>query len=266
MHFFQGFTDSPMWRRFAATLAACALLPLLMLALLAAQELGERDRRAASDAGAARRLVRRRARGATRVPRSSSRARSRPTARLGRRGRRALQAAAALGIRPVHAGSDRRLALRTPGTVAAAGRDVGRGRAAGGSALVTLEARRREGNVYLVRDLRIAGRGVQAYFELAPDWLWRDAATVSSAAIVVDGRATVLFQPGDFPAHGASVLRAQVLAAGSGGNSEAGATPGGLAWQAGGREWRGALAVAAAAAYAACGCALADRRGRPGRR
>jgi len=37
-----------MWRRFAATLAVCALLPVLLLALLAAREFGERDRRGAS--------------------------------------------------------------------------------------------------------------------------------------------------------------------------------------------------------------------------
>lgn len=227
-----------MWRRFAATLAVCALLPVLLLALLAAREFGERDRRGAGDALALQAsafadVLAARLESAEVVARTIA-------ARGPAEGVVALQSAAlesGMFTRVLIGDTLSGLPAPLRPLVAASG-----SMRSGSSALVTLEARGGQGNVYLVRDLRIGERGVQVYFELAPDWLWRDATTASRAAIVVDSRATVLFQPGSFPSPGASVLRAQVLAAGSGGNSDAAATPGGLAWQAGGREWRGALA------------------------
>jgi hypothetical protein len=245
MHPFQGFTDSPMWRRFAATVAACALLPLLLIGLLGARELGERDRRGAALEMATRAeafagVVAARLSAADAVARS-----------LGERagagdGLATLQSAAlSSGIFSRVLIGESVAGLPGPLLPAVAPRTANR---SGSSSLVTLEARVGQGSVYLVRDLRVDGRDVQAYFELAPDWLWQDAWASAGASIVVDGRATVLFHPEGFPTHGASVLRAAVLSGGA-----VGAVPGAratglpaaaagtLSWQAGGREWRGAL-------------------------
>ncbi len=124
---------------------------------------------------------------------------------------------------------------------------------------MSLATRGDAGSVYLLRTLRLGGRDLPVYFELAPDWLWRDVASGEDALLVVDGRATVLFGAAAFPAHGTSVVRAQVLATDGaiaedvpGGLPAGAATPPGtaarqaaeparLSWQAQGREWQGVV-------------------------
>jgi diguanylate cyclase (GGDEF)-like protein len=247
MHPFQGFTDSPMWRRFAATVAACALLPLLLLGLLGARELGERDRRGAATELATRAesfagVVAARLSAADAVARALG-----EQAATGDGLGRLQSAALSSGIFSRVLIGESVAGLPGPLRPVVAPRAANR---SGASALVTLEARGGQGSVYLVRELRVEGRDVHAYFELAPDWLWQDAAANAGASIVVDGRATVLFHPDSFPPHGTSVLRAQVLS-GSAAAADPDAieaslpgvlvAPGALSWQAGGSEWRGAL-------------------------
>ncbi len=239
-----------MWRRCAATIAACALLPVLLLALLGARELGDRERQGAAvllatQAGSFANVL------SARLVAADAVVRSLGTQATGTGELAALQSAAlATGLFTRVLLGDSLAGL--PGAllpIAAAAA----ANSAGSTELVTLDARGGQGNVYLVQVLQVGGREVQAYFELAPDWLWQDGGAAASAAVVVDGRATVLFRAESFPEQGASVLRAQVLAGGISasaagaeavGSASAAGSRGGagaLAWQAGGSEWRGAL-------------------------
>ncbi len=247
MHPLQGFTDSPMWRRCAATIAACVLLPVLLLALLGARELGDRDRQAAAGQLEARAtsfagVV------SARLASAAAVARTLGAHVTGSDSLAVLQSSAiATGLFTRVLVGETVAGLPGPLLPVAASAATAQ---PGSTELVTLDARGGQGNVYLVQALRLGGRPVQAYFELASDWLWQDAWSQASAAIVVDGRATVLFRAESFPVQGASVLRAQVLAGGlgagaaaSGSTAGVAAGSGALAWQAGGREWRGALAT-----------------------
>jgi diguanylate cyclase (GGDEF)-like protein len=257
MKFLEGFVHSPTWRRLAATLCACALLPLLLLLLLASRQLadqGERGGLAAVDGSAA---------GFAAVVGARLEAAEVAARALAARG----EAQGRLALQPPAGGTgpftqvlvdDGRVALPAPLAAGDAATDPD------ATSLVTLATRGDLGTVYLVRALRIEGRDTRAYFELAPHWLWQATGAPTEGVLVVDDRGTVLYGSARFPAHGATVVRTQVLAesdaaldaaprgpraaAASAPRSEGAARARGpvtrhgrLSWQAEGHEWRGAV-------------------------
>ena len=229
MQSFAGLTRSPTWRLLALTLVACALLPALLVSWLAGREFVEHARRdgQATMAGQARAMS---AIVGSRLAAADLAARA-IAARAAAEGPGILQPAAlASGMFERVVVDDGRGGLPAP--LAPLARPEGA--AAARSSLVTIATGGASGTVYLARDLSLEGRAALAYFELAPDWLWRDAAAGDEALMVVDGRATVLFGSPAFPGHGTSVIRAHVLLTAVPGDSQ-------LSWQALGREWRGAV-------------------------
>ena len=95
-------------------------------------------------------------------------------------------------------------------------------------------------SLYLVRTLRDT-RPQWAYFELDPGWLWQDLTGSHDRVAVIDARGQWLYGSDTLPDNLRSVLGAAVLANTHDRNgSDLDAARNRLAWQAGGREWRGA--------------------------
>ncbi len=92
-------------------------------------------------------------------------------------------------------------------------------------------------SVFLVRQVSEAGISKLAYFELAPDWLWKeysDATNVALAMIDADGR--VLRSPEALSADSTHMFAEHITRLG-----ERGASLETLHWQDGGRGWHGVL-------------------------
>ncbi|MCP5327048.1 MAG: EAL domain-containing protein [Steroidobacteraceae bacterium] len=232
MNFFAGFAHSPTWRRFAVALVVCAVLPLMLLALVAGREQAERSSREGVETAQARAqtlssIV------AARLTAADIAARA-FIAGDSAKGVAALQSAAIRsGLFQRVIVDDGRIGLPVPlGSRPSSPARTGEGaKPSADTALVSLATRGDMGSAYLVRMLYLDGRELPAYFELAPDWLWPAATDREQMLLVVDGRGTMLFGANTFPADGNRVVRAHVLA-----------TPATrLSWQAQGQEWQGAV-------------------------
>jgi diguanylate cyclase (GGDEF)-like protein len=114
-----------------------------------------------------------------------------------------------------------------------------------GGSIVTISARGDLGAIYLVRPTRVAGRRMNAYFELSPAWLREDIdPQLLAQALVVDGRGTPLLPVAREIAHATAVVAARAQ---SQTRTPADIT---LAWQAQGSEWRGIMVPLAFASAA----------------
>ena len=92
--------------------------------------------------------------------------------------------------------------------------------------------------VYLVHSVRVGAIPVVAFFELAPDWLWRagaPGATASAMLAVVDHDGTLLNASGSLPADLLALYAREGLAADQ---HQPEIAP--RSWNVRGREWRGA--------------------------
>ena len=90
---------------------------------------------------------------------------------------------------------------------------------------------------FMVRPVSSAGAGKLAYFELAPDWLWKEIEDTPGAAIAVldaDGKVLHSSQPVAPDTNHMLAERITVL-------GERGGSLGTLSWQDGGSAWHGAL-------------------------
>jgi len=94
--------------------------------------------------------------------------------------------------------------------------------------------------LYLVHSVRVGGIPVVAFFELAPDWLWRgreEAAMEPGVLAVVDQQGALLSASGTLPP---GLLALYAREAEPADASQAGVAP--RSWNVQGREWRGAVA------------------------
>lgn len=90
---------------------------------------------------------------------------------------------------------------------------------------------------FMVRPVSCAGVGKLAYFEMAPDWLWKDLRDLPRAAIVVvDADGKVLHSPRTLAADTNHMFAEHITLLG-----ERGGSLDTLAWQDGGQEWHGIL-------------------------
>jgi diguanylate cyclase (GGDEF)-like protein len=90
---------------------------------------------------------------------------------------------------------------------------------------------------FMVRLVSSAGVGKLAYFELAPDWLWKDLKELPGAAIVVvDAEGKVLHSPRAVAGDTSHMFAEHITLLG-----ERGGSLGTLSWQDGGEEWHGVL-------------------------
>ncbi len=90
---------------------------------------------------------------------------------------------------------------------------------------------------FMVRAVYSAGIGKLAYFELAPDWLWKEIKDLPGASlVVVDADGKVLYSPSAIPADATHMFAEHITLLG-----ERGASLDTLAWQGGGNGWRGVL-------------------------
>jgi diguanylate cyclase (GGDEF)-like protein len=92
--------------------------------------------------------------------------------------------------------------------------------------------------VFMARAVSAAGFERLAYFEIAPDWLWKDisAGTNSPPLTVVDAEGKLLLNSRDLPAETATMFAQNITLDG-----ERGSLTRLLGWQAGSEEWRGVL-------------------------
>ncbi len=93
-------------------------------------------------------------------------------------------------------------------------------------------------SVFMIRTVTAGGFSRLAYFELAPDWLWKESAptTTSMAVAVVDADGTILHTVGPVAGDVAKMFAAHISLSG-----ERGAAVRPLSWQSGGDEWHGVL-------------------------
>lgn len=93
-------------------------------------------------------------------------------------------------------------------------------------------------SIFMVRAVTAAGAPRLAYFELAPDWIWREAATTTPQmyVAVVDADGEVLHTVGTVPGDFGKIFGDQISLAGE----RTGAVRS-LSWQGGGDEWHGVL-------------------------
>jgi diguanylate cyclase (GGDEF)-like protein len=90
---------------------------------------------------------------------------------------------------------------------------------------------------FMVRPVTAAGVARLAYFELAPDWIWKDLKDQPGAGIVViDADGKVLFSPRALGADTNHMFAEHITLLG-----ERGGSLDSLSWQDGGQEWHGAL-------------------------
>ena len=93
-------------------------------------------------------------------------------------------------------------------------------------------------SIFMARSVTAAGVPRLAYFELAPDWIWREPATttVQMYIAVVDADGQILHTVGSVPGDFAKIFGDQISLAGE----RTGAVRS-LSWQGGGDEWHGVL-------------------------
>jgi len=90
---------------------------------------------------------------------------------------------------------------------------------------------------FMVRQVSAAGVGKLAYFEMAPDWLWKDLQELPGAAIVVvDADGKVLHSPRSVANDTNHMFAEHITLLG-----ERGGSLDTLSWQDGGAEWHGVL-------------------------
>jgi diguanylate cyclase (GGDEF)-like protein len=90
---------------------------------------------------------------------------------------------------------------------------------------------------FMVRPVTSAGVGKLAYFEMAPDWLWKDLKELpGSAIVVVDADGKVLHSPRPVANDTNRMFAEHITLLG-----ERGGSLDTLSWQDGGTEWRGVL-------------------------
>src|SRR5579872_6600134 len=90
---------------------------------------------------------------------------------------------------------------------------------------------------FMVRLVTAEGVGKLAYFELAPDWLWKDLQDLPRASmVVVDAEGKVLHTQQTLPSDTSRMLAEHITLLG-----ERGGSVDTLSWQDGGREWHGIL-------------------------
>src|SRR6185312_2394686 len=91
-------------------------------------------------------------------------------------------------------------------------------------------------SAFLVKEVSGAGTRRLAYFELAPDWLWRQVESLrpQTALAVVDADAKVLYNVGPLSVDAAHVFADHIKLS----SARSGALHP-LSWQDGGAEWRG---------------------------
>jgi diguanylate cyclase (GGDEF)-like protein len=93
-------------------------------------------------------------------------------------------------------------------------------------------------SAFLVKEVSAAGARRLAYFELAPDWLWRQVESLrpQMTLAVVDADAKVLYNVGQLSTDAAHIFADHLkLSSARSGASHP------LAWQDGGEEWRGVI-------------------------
>jgi diguanylate cyclase (GGDEF)-like protein len=93
---------------------------------------------------------------------------------------------------------------------------------------------------FLVKEVSAAGIRRLAYFELAPDWLWKrlDDLPAELTLAVVDAEAKVLYNVGPVSTDATRLFADQIRL---GGAHERGLALHPVAWQDGGEEWRGVI-------------------------
>ncbi|HVW70369.1 MAG TPA: EAL domain-containing protein [Steroidobacteraceae bacterium] len=93
-------------------------------------------------------------------------------------------------------------------------------------------------SAYLVQAVNAAGVGRLAYFELAPDWLWKrvDRIPVQMTLAVVDADAKVLYNVGPLSADAAHIFADHITL-----SSERSGTLHSISWQDGGAGWHGVV-------------------------
>jgi diguanylate cyclase (GGDEF)-like protein len=93
-------------------------------------------------------------------------------------------------------------------------------------------------SIFMVRTVSAGGYQKLAYFEIAPDWLWKDAGPVLSvmAVAVVDGDGKVLHSAGTIFGEDVRMFAEHIST-----SSERGAPVRTLSWQSRGDEWHGVL-------------------------
>jgi len=90
---------------------------------------------------------------------------------------------------------------------------------------------------FMVRPVNSAGVGKLAYFEMAPDWLWKDLKNLSNIAVaVIDADGKVLHSPTALAPDTSHMFAEHITLSG-----ERGGSLDTLSWQDGGAEWRGML-------------------------
>jgi len=93
-------------------------------------------------------------------------------------------------------------------------------------------------SVFMAREVTAGGVGKLAYFELAPDWLWKESqpTTASMLIAVVDADGQIIHTEGAVPLEAGKIFAAHISLTG-----ERGAAVRPLSWQSGGKEWNGVL-------------------------
>jgi diguanylate cyclase (GGDEF)-like protein len=111
---------------------------------------------------------------------------------------------------------------------------------AGEMVLVTVAVDGQHTSAFLVKAVSAAGARRLAYFELAPEWLWKhlDDSPTQLALAVVDADAKVLHDGGSLSTDTTHLFADQLRLSGSG---EHAAAAHALAWQDGGEEWHGVI-------------------------
>ncbi|HEY1284193.1 MAG TPA: EAL domain-containing protein [Steroidobacteraceae bacterium] len=94
--------------------------------------------------------------------------------------------------------------------------------------------------IYLVRSVTAGGFERLSYFEIAPDWLWKDLSggILATQVAVVDADGTLLQSTAPLLSDTARMFAQHIKAAGAGAGTRA-SNP--LSWQGAGEEWHGVL-------------------------
>lgn len=108
---------------------------------------------------------------------------------------------------------------------------------AGQTVLMPVTLDRQLTGIFMVRSVSSAGQAKLAYFELSPDWVWKEVKDLPGANIVVvDADGNVLHSPSSLPADTNRMFAEHITLLG-----ERGASLDTLAWQGGGAGWHGVL-------------------------
>lgn len=108
---------------------------------------------------------------------------------------------------------------------------------AGQTVLMPVTLDRQLTGIFMVRSVSSGGMPKLAYFELSPDWVWKEVKDLAGANIVVvDADGVVLHSPSTLPADTNRMFAEHITLLG-----ERGASLDTLAWQGGGTGWHGVL-------------------------